>query len=430
MESGFIISSENIIGLIQRTLNEVDPRLVEHGVRVAYIVSCMLEVEGGYSEKDKQDIYILSVLHDIGAYKTEEIERMVEFETGDIWEHSIYGYLFLSYLSPLKEWAEIILFHHVPAKELPVLAPQIEKGTQFLNLADRLETLSRNFSREKTIEEIRSKTFASLEKQRDSRFQGRVIDIFREAEKRFSLFEELQKDETGFVNKFSGIVLTEDACAQFLKILAYAIDFRSQHTVTHTIKTTSISCCLARYMGISEKQIQRIYYGARLHDLGKIGIPVEILESPGKLNAHDMDIMRTHVKITERILDNAVAPDIIKIALRHHEKIDGSGYPLGLKGEEMTLEEQIVAVADIVSALLGKRSYKEAYSKDKTLSIIQNMADAGKINSDVVLALRENFDKMIVEVEDNCVPILNNYYGIQSEYLRLLVKYQSPKGIL
>lgn len=427
MESGFLISSENIIGLIQRTLNAVDPRLVEHGVRVAYIVSCMLEVEGGYSEKDKQDIYILSVLHDIGAYKTEEIERMVEFETGDIWEHSIYGYLFLSYLSPLKEWAEIVLFHHVPSKELPELSPRIEKGTQILHLADRLETLSRSFGKGKTIEEIRSDTFTSLKKRRDSRFQGWIIDIFEEAEKRFSIFAELQKDGSGFIDKFSGIVLTEEACAQYLKILAYAIDFRSQHTVTHTIRTTSISCCLAQYMGVSEERIQRIYYGARLHDLGKIGIPVEILESPGKLDSHDMDIMRTHVKITERILDNAVAPDIIKIALRHHEKIDGSGYPLGLKGEEMTLEEQIVAVADIVSALLGKRSYKEAYSKDKTLSIVQNMADAGKLNSDVVLALRENFDKMIVEVEDNCVPILNNYYGIQSEYLKLLVKYHTGR---
>ncbi|MGC4020028.1 MAG: HD domain-containing protein [Muricomes sp.] len=427
MELKSIINNENIIGLVQRTLNGVDPRLIEHGVRVAFIVSCMLDIEGGYSKRDKQDIYILSVLHDIGAYKTEEINRMVEFEVGDIWEHSIYGYLFLKHLSPLKEWAKIILFHHVAANELPEMDAKIRRGTQILNLADRLETLSHGFDKEETIEKIREKTFKTLDKLRDTRFQGEVIDILKKAEERFSLLEELQKNKTGFIDKSSEIVLTEEECLQYLKILVYIIDFRSQYTVTHTIKTTSISCCLARYMDISEDRIERVYYGAQLHDLGKIGIPVEILESPGRLSKEEMDIMQTHVDITERILGNAVASDIMNISLRHHEKVDGSGYPRGLTGGQMTLEEQIVAVADIVSALLGKRSYKAAYPKDKTLAIVQNMVDAGKLNADIVNSLRENFDKMIVEVEESCVPALDNYYGIQREYLRLLVKYQSPK---
>ncbi len=77
--------------------------------------------------------------------------------------------------------------------------------------------------------------------------------------------------------------------------------------------------------------------------------------------------MRSHVSITEDILGGTIAPDITKIAVRHHEKLDGSGYPRGLTEKELSMEEQVVAIADIVSALLGTRSYKEAYSKDKDL---------------------------------------------------------------
>ncbi len=86
----------------------MDPRLVDHGKRVAYLVSRMLDIDGTFTEKEKQDICFLALLHDVGAYKTEEINEMAKFETQDIWEHSIYGYLFLYHFSPLKDWAQAI----------------------------------------------------------------------------------------------------------------------------------------------------------------------------------------------------------------------------------------------------------------------------------------------------------------------------------
>lgn len=99
MEAKAVVNSNNISGLIERTLNYVDPRLVDHGKRVASLVYGMLAVQKKYSAKDIQDICILAMLHDIGAYKTEEINRMAQFESEDIWEHSIYGYVFLDNLS-------------------------------------------------------------------------------------------------------------------------------------------------------------------------------------------------------------------------------------------------------------------------------------------------------------------------------------------
>lgn len=418
-----IIKSEDIIGVIQRTLNEVDTRLVEHGVRVAYLVSGMLKVDGGFSDKEKQDICILSVLHDIGAYKTEEIDRMVQFETGDVWEHSIYGYLFLRYLSPLDEWAEAVLYHHVPYEKIPHTRSEILKAAQMISLADRMEIFSRNIGQEMTAGEIWTAAGAYLDKRMPGQFSDEVIRLFLKAQEEYSVFDELKSKSIDCREVLPDIAFTEEECIHYISMMTYAIDFRSEHTVTHTITTTSISSSCAGYMGIPAERTERIKYGAMLHDLGKIGIPVEILEYPGKLSAQAMNIMRTHVDITERILNGTAAEDVTRIALRHHEKIDGSGYPRGLTGEEMTLDEEIVAVSDIVSALIGTRSYKSAFSKDRTLSIIQEMSEAGKLNAEVVETMKKNFDAIIDEVAESCAPALQNYYGIQSEYRRLLVKY-------
>ena len=99
-------------------------------------------------------------------------------------------------------------------------------------------------------------------------------------------------------------------------MLAYSIDFRSEYTVTHTVTTVGISVEIARLLNYSAEDKQRIYYGALLHDVGKIAIPLEILEYPGKLSPQAMRIMRTHVELTGRILGQDVEEKIRKIALR------------------------------------------------------------------------------------------------------------------
>lgn len=411
-----VVNSNNISGLIERTLNYVDPRLVDHGKRVASLVFGMLTVQDKYTPREVQDICILSMLHDIGAYKTEEINRMTQFESEDVWEHSIYGYLFLHELSPLKEWAKAVMFHHVPVSGLPdTLEKNISETAQMISLADRIDMYLQSSSDIETL-------LRYLEQVRDLKFDGHILDLFYEAEQRFSLLSSL-KEKKDFRRILPEIQFTEQECEDYLKMMIYAIDFRSQHTVTHTITTTSISVSVARCMGLPESQVRKIWYGALLHDLGKIGIPVEILEYPGKLSPQAMAIMQTHVNLTEEILGGTIEEDITRIALRHHEKLDGSGYPRRLPGDELTTEERIVAVSDIVSALLGTRSYKGAFSRERTLSIIEEQAREGKLDRQVVKVLKENFEEVLETVEENCRPVLDTYYGLHKDYQRLLGKY-------
>ena len=102
--------------------------------------------------------------------------------------------------------------------------------------------------------------------------------------------------------------------------------------------------------------------------------------------------MKTHIILTGNIIGGHVSDNVYKIAMRHHEKLDGKGYPYGIKEEELSLAEKIVAVADIFSALTGKRSYKDSMPKDKVISIMQQMAQNYQIAEDVVKVLIHNYE--------------------------------------
>lgn len=411
-----VVNSNNISGLIQRTLNQVDSRLVDHGMRVAFLVSHMLETEGSFTTKEKQDLSFLALLHDVGAYKTEEISQMTRFETENIWEHSIYGYLFLHHFSPLKEWAEAVLYHHASKDQLQTVDEKIAYVSQILNVADRVDMFWLHNPDQEALTRY-------LKRHRGVCFQSNVVDLFLKTQQKAAVLEKLSS-EVGLGNAFRNAFLSEEECDAYLKMMVYAIDFRSQHTVTHTITTTSISRCTAKLIGMAEERIYNVYYGALLHDLGKIGIPVEILEFPGKLSPQAMKVMRTHVDITEDILGGSIDSVITNIAIRHHEKLDGTGYPKGICESDLTLEEQVVAVSDIVSALLGTRSYKSAYSKEKTLGILEEQAQGGKLSRQVVSIIKAHFDEILAEVEERCAPVLTTYYGLQQKYDMLLKKHQ------
>ena len=143
---------------------------------------------------------------------------------------------------------------------------------------------------------------------------------------------------------------------------------------------------------------------------------MEILEFPGKLSPQAMRVMRTHVDLTGQILGTNVSARVRDIALRHHEKLDGSGYPRGLSAVSLDMPQRIVAVADIISALTGTRSYKDAFSKEKTVSILKDMADNGLIDSMIVSMFVENYDTIMGAVRQRSQPILDKYHEMKRQY--------------
>ncbi|MDE6318271.1 MAG: HD domain-containing protein, partial [Lachnospiraceae bacterium] len=192
----------------------------------------------------------------------------------------------------------------------------------------------------------------------------------------------------------------------------------------HTLATVNFAEQLGRLSRVSGKDLRDLHYGALLHDLGKIAIPLNILESTGRLSDEEMKVMKAHVRITEMILEGVVDDDVLQIAVRHHEKLDGTGYHKGLSAADMTLPQQIIAVADILSALYGKRSYKEAFSKEKILSIMNSDADNGKINRSVVTTLENNYDSIIKEFEKEKENTIGLYLKIKEQYAVMIERFK------
>jgi len=147
---------------------------------------------------------------------------------------------------------------------------------------------------------------------------------------------------------------------------------RDPYTAGHERRVASIAEVIATHMQLDSKRIQGIRIGAHLHDVGKVVVPVEILSKPGKLTAAEMQIIRSHAEAGYDVLKGVDFPwPIAEIARSHHERLDGSGYPRGLKGDEIIPEARIVAVADVVEAMASHRPYRPGLGIDKALAEIQ-----------------------------------------------------------
>jgi putative two-component system response regulator len=185
--------------------------------------------------------------------------------------------------------------------------------------------------------------------------------------------------------------------------LSRAAEYKDEDTGAHIIRMSNYSAAVAREMGQNNKTVESILLAAPMHDVGKIGTPDRILLKPGKLDADEWEIMKLHAVIGGNILGGSDA-GFIKlaemIALTHHEKWDGSGYPKGLKGSKIPLAGRIVAIADVFDALTSKRPYKQPFSLEKSFGIIKD-GRGNHFDPDVVDAFFSIMDEILSIKEKN-----------------------------
>jgi putative nucleotidyltransferase with HDIG domain len=165
----------------------------------------------------------------------------------------------------------------------------------------------------------------------------------------------------------------QNAQEQTVAALASTAEIRDPYTSGHQKNVSKLACCIAESMGLSEDLIKGLRIAGLLHDIGKISVPAEILSKPGKITKDERNIIKNHCQVGYDILKGIEFQwPIAEIVLQHHERMDGSGYPLGLQGEEILLEARILAVADVIEAMSSHRPYRAALGLDEALEEIRN----------------------------------------------------------
>lgn len=176
--------------------------------------------------------------------------------------------------------------------------------------------------------------------------------------------------------------------------LAKALEARDDDTASHSLNVTKYAMLLGRQLGLSEEEMRILGQGAMLHDLGKIGIPDEILKKPGNLDAVEFERIKEHPKLTSEILAPLETSNhYSSIARSHHERWDGKGYPDGLNGEDIPLLARIVAIADAWDAMTSNRVYRAGMDEQAALAILEREKDWGQWDP----CLIEEFIKVIIK---------------------------------
>jgi len=191
----------------------------------------------------------------------------------------------------------------------------------------------------------------------------------------------------------------EESHLEILVRLARAAEYRDDDTGEHTWRVGRISALIAQHMGLADKKVKLILHAARLHDVGKIAIPDGILLKPARLTSEEFETMKTHTTLGAEILSGGSSPLLQMaetIALTHHEKWNGTGYPGGLMGDLIPIEGRIVSVADVFDALTHDRPYKTAWPVEKAMDEIESQTGK-QFDPDVV----EVFKKILPQILDS-----------------------------
>lgn len=375
----------------------VSPRLFEHHLKVGYLAFRLGEAME-LPQESRELLLLGGLLHDLGTFSLQERLKTLEFEFQGPEHHAFVGYLLLRDFPPFESLAKVVRFHHHSwdngrGKDAPL-------ESHVLHFADRV-SITCSFREDPVGEALQRVAF----------FEAHVPQLFHPEV--FSAFQKLLAREYVWLDLASPhlrrliatlvppgkLCLGAESFSQFSRLVAHLIDFRSSFTATHSAGVAQVARILGNLAGFSREHEEWFFASGLLHDLGKLAVPLEILEKPGPLTEREMRIMKSHAYYTFVALSWIQnLKDVTLWAAEHHERCDGKGYPFGRRKEELLLESRVMAVADVFTALAEDRPYRAAFSPLRVRETLADMARLGVLDEDVVGVLLEHF----LEVYEAC----------------------------
>ncbi|NLK98984.1 MAG: HD domain-containing protein [Epulopiscium sp.] len=367
-----------------------------HQLRVAYI-AYRIGVEMGLSEEQLVDMIMASLIHDIGALSLQERIDTFHFEVKNPHRHTEIGYKLVRQFEPLKKVAKIIRYHHENwsgwAESGSSIIP-IE--SYIIHLADRVEILIR---KDEEILGQKDRILSKVLNSTKTKFLPQALEALKAvAEKEHFWLEAVSEYIKPILSKavtYPAIELTLNDFDNMAKLFGQVIDFRSRFTATHSSGVAITSEMLGRLLGLKEETCKLLHTAGYLHDLGKLVIPIEILEKPGKLSKEEFNIIKSHSFYTYYILETFESlEDVRTWAAFHHERLNGGGYPFHINEDKISFEARIVGVADVFTALTEDRPYRQGMEKNDVLSILDEMGKKNELDHRIIACLAEHYDEI------------------------------------
>ncbi len=407
-------TTDNLLHIIVDSLNCMDSRLTGHGERVAYGMLLLSSPE--FTPEEQSRMLWTVLFHDIGSFRRMEIMDLLEMERHEEFSHARYGYFFLKHFWPYREFISMVRYHHSGCAEIENAGLDEKnqwaaKRLQVIDFVDLFRVGHPSAGREDLIAALEASALRCFDAEAVKEASALIRTVPAVPQEKLH-----ERAHRALLEQFRKTKTSEQERMMLLEALVRSVDFRSRSTALHFATVAHISEQLARLCGLDARETQAVRLGAILHDLGKIAVPIEILEYPGRLSDEHREIMKSHVAITKELLQGRVDETVLQIAVRHHETLDGTGYPDGLNGDQLTLPQRIVAVGDIVSALSEKRSYKPVFPIEKVFEIVEDLCRQGKLCPVVVESLLAHREEIYFSAQQAGREIAEQYRQLTEEY--------------
>ncbi len=396
------VSMTELILSLSRALDVVSPAVMDHGLKVAYI-ALALGREMGFDAARQEEVLLAGALHDVGVLSLEEKIELHQFEVEETATHTELGFRLLSLLEPLSSVATTVRYHHLPWNHAAERAEgEIPLSSHVIHLADRMSVLPKRGRN--ILDQVAGIRQAALEES-GKLFNPDVVDAFmRVSEKEYFWFD---LTSGSLVSLFAAVQGRDAPVMRMLDLMeladlyAHVIDFRSHFTATHSTGVAATAARLARLSGFSDDQRDMMRVAGLLHDIGKLAVPVEILEKPSRLSRRERNVVMVHPYWSFHILKSIAGLDIINAwGSFHHERVDGSGYPFHLGARQLTMGSRLMAVADVFTAASEDRPYRKGMSPESVKRLLRRMSETAKLDEESVRLLTENFDEVWSVRED------------------------------
>lgn len=368
-----------------------------HGKRVAYMAAeCAKALPMDAAQLD--DLVLAALLHDCGVSSTKTHKKLIaELDWEGAQAHCELGSRLLQSCKPLAHLAPVILYHHTHASDLDEskIGPRVALHANLIYLVDRVDALATQHGSEPILI-ARHPIRWAIEGLRGRSFRPELVDAFLAVSDNETFW--LQR-ESNSVDKYLGAWLDRGEVAtlsfatlrDIASLFSHIVDAKSAFTAEHSHGVAGLARQLGEWLGLPATSTDKLEIAGLLHDLGKLRVPDEILDKPGRLSDAEVAVIERHSLESYQVLGAIEGlEDIAEWASQHHECINGQGYPAHRAGAQLSLEARILAAADVFQALAQNRPYRAALPLDRILSIMNDMAAAGRLDARVVATIAEH----------------------------------------